>query len=819
MGLQLRDGKYALRVFKRNPGFAAITVAVLALGIGAATAIFTVFSALMLRPLPLPHPEQLVEVSGVYRLHSRIVISYPMFAELDRDQRGFSGLCAWSGSASTNVEINGTPISAQVRSVTGNYFSVLGEQPLIGRLLSADDVQGNRASPVAVISYEFWRKRFGGDPRAAGKTFRVGDRLFTVIGVTHRWFSGVTIGNAPEITIPVGALDTYDLSSRSLLWLSVTGRLKDGVTLGQARSQLQAFWPRLLEHTVPTQSAGPRRQAFLSMGLLTEPVATGTDVDLRANLVKPLSLLLGIVGLMLLLVCINLASLTLARSGARHQEIGTRIAFGATPWQAVRQLLLESLLLSSTGALLGLAFAYWGSEILVNLMTRGTSVPILLNPRPDWRVLCFSGASALFTGIFIGVVPAWRLSRQSPAATMREGQRTMSRGIGWLGKVLIVSQIAISMVLIDGAGLFLRSLQQLRTFDPGFERNGLTEVEFAPLPSTSEKKLPGAYRQELADAIAHQPGVQSAAFTSLSVPAGDSGWKETVASDSAGSSRESISATLDYVSPGLFRTLKIPLLAGRDFAWTDDSKHPRVAIIDSLLAQSLFLGSSPIGRRINFGVQPDFQSLEIIGIAQSARLVDLRDGNAAVLYVPAEQFAGYAGGGSLLLRGGSTAELGKAVGLAFQRRSREYAVTTRSFEEKSDDLLVYEQMIATLSSFFAALALLVSGAGLFGLMWYAVTLRTREIGIRMALGSQRADVLRMILCESVALTFAGIVSGIPCALILGRLVSHMLFGLTFTNSLTLAGAIVTLLASGIAAGYLPARRAMKIEPMVALRQE
>ena len=336
MGLRLWDGKYAFRVFKRNPGFSAITVIVLAVGIGAATAIFTVFSALMLRPLPLPHSEQLVEISGVYRNHSRIVISYPMFAELDRDQRVFSGLCGWSGSASTSVEINGAPTSAQVRSVTGNYFSVLGEQPLMGRLLSVDDVQGSLASQVAVISYQFWHRRFGGDPQVVGKTVRVRDRLFTVVGVTHRWFAGLTMGDAPEITVPVGSMDTYDLASRSLLWLSVTGRLRGGVGLEQARSQIQGFWPRLLENTVPTQSVGPRRQSFLSMGLLVEPAAAGTDVNLRSRLLKPLSLLLGIVGLMLLLVCINLASLTLARAGARHQEVSTRIALGSVLSLAVR---------------------------------------------------------------------------------------------------------------------------------------------------------------------------------------------------------------------------------------------------------------------------------------------------------------------------------------------------------------------------------------------------------------------------------------------------------------------------------------------------
>lgn len=818
MGSRSNDARQALRIFFRNPGFSAVTVVVLAIGIGAATAIFTVFSALMLRPLALPHPEQLVELSGVYRNHARIVLSYPMFGELERSQRAFSAIAAWSGGIGSNVEVDGKLAPAEVRSVTGNYYAVTEERPLMGRLISESDRQGTGASPVAVISHEFWLRRFGGDSAVIGKSLRIEGKLFTIVGVSKPWATGITVGDAPEITVPAGALPNYDLASRSLLWLNVTGRLRPGVSLDQARIQIASFWPRLLEVTVPTQSVGPRRQSFLSMGLRLDAAQTGVNTDLRGKVQKPLYLLLAMVALILLLVCVNLASLTLARASARSHEVGTRIALGATPWQAVRQSVMESVLLAATGAALGLALAYGGSRILVGLITRGAEFPILLDLRPDWRVLCFSAACAIFTGLFIGMVPAWKLSHEH-SGRFQANRRTLSGGVGILGKALIVSQIAISLVLLQGAGLFLRSLEALRSFNPGFNRAHLTEIAFAPQPQAQNQPESSEYRRELAESVANLPGVESAAFSSLTVPANNSGWSETVSAVSESGAPSTVSATLDTVSPRFFQTLAIPLVAGREFNWSDDATHPRVAIIDALLARQLFPNSNPVGKRIRFGVQPDYQNLEIVGVAQNARLIDIHDGSAAVLYVPEAQFGTYVAGGNMLVRERSAAQLDKAVADDFLSFGKEYLVAAHTYQEKSDEALVFEQMTARLSSFFAGVALLVAAAGLFGLMSYAVTLRTREIGIRMALGSQRSAIQRLIVREAVLLTLAGIAIGIPGALLAGRLVSRMLFELSASDPLTLIGVCLTLLVAGLFAGYLPARRAMRLDPMVALRQE
>lgn len=822
MAARRNDLSQALRIFRHSPGFAAVTVAVLALGIGAAASIFTVFSALMLRPLNLPHPEQLVELSGIYRNHARIVISYPMYRQLTQSQQAFSSLCGWSNGNTYNIGIDGKLLLAEVRVVTGNYYSVLGERPFLGRLISDADQQGTQALPIAVISHEFWQRRFAANPAAIGKSLRVEGKLFTIIGIARPFSSGITVGDVPDIVVPAGSLPQLDLSSRALLWVNATGRLRPGITLDQARTQIESFWPRLLEATVPTQSIGPRRQAFLSMGLRLDPASSGVNVDLRESMQRPLRLLLGMVGLILLVVCINLASLTLARASARRHEVCTRIALGATPWQAVRRSVFESLVLASTGAAIGLALAFEGSRLLVNLMTHGAQSGILLDLHPDWRVLAFCALAAIATGALIGLVPAWRLSREHPAEVLHAGRGTLGTGAGWLGKFLIVTQIAISLVLLQGAGLFLRSLAALESFQPGFTRNNLTELELTPQPESAKTPEPPSYRRELAEAVAGHAEVSSAAFASLPIPANGLGWKEAVldANDDPNAANAGVQATMDYISPGYFQTLQIPFAAGRDFTWDDDAKHPRVVILDARIAQQLFPNADPIGRFVRFGVQPDLQRLQVVGVTQAARLIDIRDADSPIIFAPALQTGEDSGNGAqLLLRGSETAATQKAVEETVQSFGREYVSSTRTFEQRNEDALVLEQMTAKLSTFFAAVALLVAAAGLFGLMSYAVTLRTREIGVRMALGSSRSRILRLILRESLLLTLFGIALGIPCALAAGHFIAHMLFGLSATDPATLTMASLTLIAAGLLAGYLPARRGTRVDPIVALRQE
>jgi predicted permease len=814
-----QDFVYGFRSFSRSPGFASIFVLSLAVGIGAATSVFTLLSALVLRPLPLPHPERLVQFTAIYRNHSRIPISYPMFSELEREQRVFSSICGWTAAADFNVEVNGKISRSDVRSVTGNYYTTLGAQPLLGRLINSGDVQGSQVAQVAVISYEVWNHSFGADPAIVGKTIRIEGKLFSIVGVTQKWFTGMTVGSPPEITVPAGAAQLFEIQNRAFLGLFVTGRLNGGTTIERAESQLLSFWPHLLEETVPTESTGQRRQSFLSMRLQLDPAATGWNGELRSKVKSPLYLLLGIVTLILLVVCVNLSSLTLARASHRRHEISTRIALGASPWQAVRQFFVETLFLSAAGGVVAMVFSYWGSRLLAVLITHNQTAPVLIDLRPDWRIFCFAAAIAVFTGFLIGFIPAWQLSRQHPAATMRQSDRTVGRGIGTLGKALIVSQIAISLILLQAAGLFLRTLQSLKAFDPGFARVGVTEFHLTPLPQASEDVEMGSYRRQLDDAVANLPSVRSVALSSVPVPGGDVGGKETVSLQSDPNPVDATTATLAAISPDFFKTLAIPFVSGRDFTWTDDKQHPHVAIIDSLLAKQLFGSENAIGKRIRFGVLPDFQDLQIVGVSQSARILDIRDANSALIYVPGLQFGSFTEGGTLLVRGSTSPDLAKEVVTELDSFGHEYASSTSTLEERSERSLMYEQMTATLSTFFAVIALLVAGFGLFGLMSYAVNLRTREIGIRMAMGSQRTNILRLILRESILVTLVGIAIGLPCALVASRMIAHMLFALSFADPLTLASASLALFLTGVIAGLLPAIRAMSLHPMTALRHD
>ena len=434
-----RNLRYALRALRRNPGFTTVAVLSLGLGIGANVAIFTLINALLLRDLPVPHPERLVELSLVRQGH-KITFSYPIFRELDRGQRGFSALIAWSGPWLSNVEVNGMLAQSRVCSATGNYYSELGVAPLFGRLLTSEDVNPHAASTsqVAVIGYEFWQQRFGGAHDVVGKQIRIEGQPFTIVGITRKWFTGMTPGELPEVTIPITAIPLTNpnlgsLDNRSSLWVRITARLKNDVTLGQARAQLQSFWPEVLLATASTETPGLRRQTFLSMGLDVSPVRTGVADILRDRFSRPLYVLAGIVGLILLVACLNLANLMLARAAARNPEMSIRVAIGASRWSLAQQVLAESLLLSLSGALLGAVFARWGSRLLVLLMTEGSVAPVTLDLAPDLRVLALTISAALLTGVLFGFAPAWRASRQDSAIVLQQGSRSLARGAG-IGK-------------------------------------------------------------------------------------------------------------------------------------------------------------------------------------------------------------------------------------------------------------------------------------------------------------------------------------------------------------------------------------------------
>jgi predicted permease len=828
MGTTWQNLRYTIRVLSRNLGFTAVAVLSLALGIGANTAIFSLVNALLLRNLSVREPQNLVELSAVRR-DGKIPFSYPMFREVERGQRVFSGLIGWSAGGMCNVEVNGVLSQDHVRAVTGNYYSALGVSPFLGRLITLEDAdpRGSTTSQVAVLGYEFWHRRFGAASDVIGKEIRIEGRPFTIVGITRKWFTGMTTGEPPEVTIPIttqpliqGNGNDFNIDDRSILWLFVTGRLKDGVTIPQARAQLLSFWPDVLAATASTQTPGLRRQTFLSMGLDVTSAATGVAVDLRSQFMRPLYLLLGIVGLILLVACVNLANLMLARAAARSHEMSVRVALGANRWLLARQVLTESLALSFAGALLGLAFAYWGSRLLVTLMTQHYLTPVMLDLRPDLRVLSVTVSLGILTGILFGIAPALRSSREDPASVLQQNARSLTGGTGRFGKALIVAQVGLSLILLSGAGLLVRSFQRLRSVDLGFEKESLLEASLSPTPGGYQNLDMNAYHSQLIEHISTIRGVRSVAFSDGFIPNPD-GWRDTVSPMSSDSvTGGNLMANAAMVSPDFFRTLGIQLLRGRDFDWNDDERRSSVAIISSSLGERLFPDGHAMGQHIRFGVMPDLQALEIVGVAGNARVFDLRDAAAYVIYLPCLQHPKWTQWGGLFVRTNVAPDaLARTVTHEVESLGHEYALGTKTVAQVTGQVLVPERVTATLSSFFAALALLLASVGLYGLMSYAVTHRTREIGIRVAVGAQPRNVLWIVLRETLVLVLSGIAIGIPWALGASRLIASMLFGLSPNDLPTIAGVSLLLLVVALFAGYLPARRASAIDPVVALRTE
>jgi len=824
MGTFWQSLRYTLRVLAKNPGFTTVAILSLALGIGANTAIFTLINVLILRDLPVRQPERLVYLSA-FRQGSKITLSYPMFREIERGQRVFSGLIGWGGNWMPNVEVKGVLSRDRVLSVTGNCYSELGAAPFLGRLLTPEDesLSGGANSQVAVIGYEFWQRRFGGALDVVGRQIRIEGHPFTIIGVTRKWFTGLTTGEPPEITVPLTAMPLiqsgeFELESRSFLWLHPIGRLKDGVTLEQARAQLQSFWPDVLLATASTQTPGLRRQTFLSMGLDVSSAEKGFAGGLRTQFARPLYVLAGIVGLILLVACVNLANLMLARAAARRHEMSVRVAIGASRWSLAQQVLTESLSLSLAGALLGLAFAYWGSRLLVLLMTQGNQVPVSLDLSPDLRILSLTISVAILTGVLFGLVPAWRSSREDPASVLQQNVRSLSGGANKLSKALIITQVALSLVLLLGAGLFVRSFQRLRAVDLGFKQSSLLQIRLNPKPGGYDKLDMGSYHKQLVQRIASIPGVSSVGFADFSIPSSQA-WHETVSSSPA-DPNTGIHFIADgaTVSPGFFHMLGIPLLRGRDFDETEDQRHPHVAIVSSSLAERLFPNGDAIGKTIRFGFMPEYQNMEIIGIAGNARIFELRNAAGPVVYFSDLQTPSQ--WGNLIVRTNESPEaLKKTVGHEIESLGHEYALSTKTIPQVISQELVEEHVTAMLSGFFAALALLLASIGLYGLMSYTVTRRTREIGIRVAVGAQRENVLWLVLRETLTLALLGIAIGIPSALVATRLIATMLFGVSPTDVPTITAVSLLLLLVALFAGYLPARRASAIDPIVALRAE
>jgi predicted permease len=825
-----QDVRFGIRVLRKSPAFAAIAMLSLALAIGANATVFSLLDALLFRQLPVRQPGALVEVSALFPEDDgeSAPLSLPMFREFSQRQQVFSGFFGWLGDGIVNVETNGSLSQADMWAVTGNLYSELGVSPFAGRLLSREDSGSDEAAPrpVAVLGYGFWKRHYGGDLSVLDKSIRIEGVPFSVVGIMRRGFTGLSIGSEPDVTIPLMASSLIspgefkDRNDPKKLWISAAGRLRNGVTLEQARAQLEVLWPAVQSATRSPDFTPLEQQNFSAARLKVESIATGNEWFLRSHFTRPLYILMGVTGLILLIACANLASLTLARASARSQEITVRVALGASRARLVSQMFTESLLLSAAGAAVGILFAYYGSRGLVNFMMQDYLVPPALNINPDFRVIAFTSAVSILTGLLFGVAPAWRAARQDPAAFLKQNSRTLGSGTGSWGKLLVCSQVALSLALVMGASLFARSLARVRSIDLGFRTRNVSIVELFPIPNGYKDLHDDVYYPELIRRIASLPGVLSASFSNMR-PGSIFGGKETVSAFPATEAKpDNFQAVYTVVSPEFFDTMGISLLEGRNITWNDNSHANSVAIISQNLAHRLFPSGNAIGREIQVGADRRKKDVLVVGLASNARLLDLYDPRALTIYVPLLQDSKTVRWGNLEVHTGANgAPLSAALRTEIESLGHEYPLRISTVSHEVDRTLLQERITAILSGFFGVLALVLAAIGLYGLMSYTVTRRTRELGIRAALGARRGEILQMVLRETLALSTLGVVIGVPCALVVTQFTAKQLYGLSAHDPATLVFVILLMLVITALAGYLPARRATRIDPMVALRHE
>jgi putative ABC transport system permease protein len=825
----VQDLRFGVRMLLKSKSFTAVAVLSLALGIGANTAIFQLIDAVRLRTLPVKAPWELVEVRladmkgarGGFSPTSFPTVTNVIWEQFKQQQQTFDNIAAW-GADPVNLAPGGEVRPAQALYVSGDFFNTLAVQPTMGRLLTTEDDQRGCGTPGVVISHEFWQREYGGAANIIGRKINLADHPLDIIGVTPASFFGMEVGRSFDLALPICAITLVRgndrLLSGTMWWLRITGRLKQGTSVEQAGAQMQAISPTLFEAALPPKYPTASVKDYLGMRLTAVPAGSGSS-ELRENYGKSLWLLLAIAGLVLFIACANLANLLMARASTRQREIAVRQALGASRGRLIRQLVVESLLLALGGAVVGAALAQALSRFLVAFLSTGAD-PVFLDLTPDWRVLGFATGLAIVTCLLFGLVPALRITRMQAAAVMKAGGRgmTASRERISLRRTLVVVQVALSLVLVAGALLFSRSLGKLLTVNTGFQEEGVmvATIVFQRLNLPADR-LP-SFKDELVQRIRAIPGVESAAHTNV-VPFRDWGGA-SIWMDGADSAQKQ-DTSLSRVGPDYFKTLKIPLLAGRDFDSRDKS-NPDVAIVNEAFARKFLNGANPVGQRFWVAASPGEPDsvFEIVGLVRDTKYGDLREEFVPIAYYNTEQDLGSGTGVQLSVR----SRLDQAATVAAINRvlnDINPAITVKFLPLKPliESSILRERLMATLSGFFGLLALLLASIGLYGILSYGVASRTNEIGIRMALGAQVGDVRWLIVREALVLVVAGIAVGLPLVFAVTRLASSLLFDLTPTDPLSLSLAVLLLLVIAPLAGYIPSRRATRVDPLVALRCE
>jgi len=828
----LGDLRYGARLLRLNPGFFTVATLSLALGIGANTAIFQLLDAVRLRLLPVAHPEQLVELEIEKNEHCcsgnfsdrRPNFTNPQWEQIRDHQQAFSGIFAW-GDTRFDLASGGEARFAEGLWVSGDYFRTLGVQPLAGRVITNQDDRPGCGSPGAVISYPFWQREFAGDVGAIGKTLALDGHPVEIVGIAPAEFFGVEVGKSFDVAVPICAEpwingENSHLSKRHHWWLAIIGRLKPGGTVAGAAAQARAMSPAVFESTVPPNYRPDAAKYYTQYKLTANPAGSGVS-SLRQRYEEPLLLLLGIAGLALLIACANLANLMLARASTREREMAIRLAIGADRGRLIRQLLAESLLLAVTGAAAGAVLASFLSRYLVSFLTTKDS-PLFVDLGADWRVFGFMAGLAILTCVLFGLTPALRASRAVPASAMRASGRglTADRGKFGLRRMLVISQVALSLVLLVGALLFVGSLRNLSTQDPGFRENGLLITGVDISRSNVPEARRAAFFKELLDRLRAVPGVQGAASARIVIISGG-GWNDMIEIPGQ-RTEERMVPWFNRVSDGYFRTMGTPLIAGRDFDDRDTPSAPEVAIVNQEFSRKFLGGANPIGKSFRMIVGPGEPQhvYQIVGLVKNSKYLSLRDDFKPLVFVDERQEKEPGLGLSYMVR--STLPPGSlmmAVKKTMLDENSQISLQFQVFTTQVQDSLLRERLMATLSGFFGFLAVALATVGLYGVISYMVARRRNEIGIRIALGASRRNVLNLVLREAGVLLASGLVIGIGLALAVGRAASSMLFGLKPGDPVTIAASAVGLAVVAIAASLLPAMRAARVEPMVALREE
>ena len=834
MNTVLQDLRYGLRMLRKSPGFATVAVLTLAFGIGANTAIFSLLDQVLLRSLPVAEPHRLVILSDAEHAsgwstsdNSEMVYSYPHYKDV-RDQIPlFDGVVARAG---VELSVTGAGISerAQGEIVSGNYFPVLGVRPAAGRLLDAGDDGLPGASPVAVLSYGYWSRRFGASPQFVGQKIILNNYPFTVVGVATRGFNGVLKGQNVDVFVPIAMKreltpDWNGLVERDIMWLNIFARLKPGMSRRRTEDLLQVAYAPILEAEIQsTKHPSARfRERYLRQHVSLRSAGQGINL-LAATWGEPLLILLGMVSLVLTITCANIAGLLMAKGAARRREFAVRIALGASGRAIVRQLLLESLVLGVASGFAALLVAVWCSQLLMHLLPEDAAAVLATNL--DARVLVFNVAISLGAGLVFGILPALQSARTDISSVLKDAAGSIASQLSharWR-QVLVAGQFALSLLLLVAAGLLGVSLVRLLTKDPGFQAENLATFAVDPQLSGYSKERNLTFFQDLERRLVALPGTTAVGAAAGGPFDGSDRTRNVTVEGYRAREDEDLHCAVDAISPDYFHVMQVPLLAGREFTASDGPLGPKVAVVNEQFARFFFPDRSALGRHLAFGAGEVKLDVEIIGVVRNSYHDSLREKIDRFIYVPYVQDTQRGLSLHYYVRGALN---GPALASAIRRTVAEmdshvpvYHLT--SVKSQIAESVYSDRLVAWLSSAFGLLATTLAAIGLYGLIAYTVARRTPEIGVRVALGADARSVLWLIMREVLVLASVGIALGIPLAFALERLVQSRLFGVAGTNvGLFVAGASLALLAAATIAGLLPARRATRIDPIVALRYE